>query len=151
MKHISYLMVLFFVASCTTLGVYEQTKTFPNHEWKSNEVGTFSFEISDTNSLYNMFVVLRHEDAYRYKNIWLDIDVIAPDTTLQIKRDFTLSDNTKWLGNNMSDIVEHRINFNPAPGKLKKGTYKFTVKHAMREEPLQYIMQAGIRVEKAKS
>ena len=97
-----------------------------------------------------MFVVLRHEDGYKYKNIWLDIEAIAPDTTLQIKRNFTLSDNTKWLGNGMSDIVEHRINFNPAPAKLKKGTYKFTLKQAMREDPLQYILQAGIRVEKVK-
>lgn len=151
MKSISYLFILFLFASCTTIGVYEQTKTFKNHEWKNTDAGTFSFEIADTNQLYNMFVVLRHEDAYRYKNIWLDIDVIAPDTTLQIKREFTLSDNTKWLGNGMSDIVEHRINFNAAPTKLKKGTYKFTLKQAMREDPLQHILQAGIRVEKVKS
>lgn len=151
MKSIFYLLLLMVFASCTTLGVYEQTKTFQNHEWKSTEAGTFSFEVADTNQLYNMYVVLRHEDAYRYKNIWLDIDVVAPDTTLQIKREFTLSDNTKWLGSAMSDIVEHRINFNAAPAKLKKGIYKFTVKQAMREDPLQYILQAGIRVEKVKS
>jgi gliding motility-associated lipoprotein GldH len=108
--------------------VYEKTKTFSKHEWNSTDVATLNFEIADTNSLYNMFVVLRHEDAYKYKNIWLDIEAIAPDTTLKIKRNFTLSDNTKWLGNGMSDIVEHRINFNPAPAKLKKGIYKFTLK-----------------------
>jgi gliding motility-associated lipoprotein GldH len=143
--------IIVVFASCTTLDVYEKTKTFSKHEWNSTDVATFNFEIADTNSLYNMFVVLRHEDGYKYKNIWLDIEAIAPDTTLQIKRNFTLSDNTKWLGNGMSDIVEHRINFNPVPAKLKKGTYKFTLKQAMREDPLQYILQAGIRVEKVKS
>lgn len=151
MKPITYLLLILLFTSCTTIGVYEQTKTLPNHEWKNTDAGTFSFEIADTNQLYNMFVVLRHEDAYRYKNIWLDIDVIAPDTTLQLKREFTLSDNTKWLGNNMSDIVEHRIKFNAAPAKLKKGIYKFTLKQAMREDPLQFILQAGMRVEKVKS
>jgi hypothetical protein len=31
---------------------------------------------------------------------------------------------------------------------LKKGMYTFTLQHVMREDPLQYVMNAGIRVEK---
>jgi gliding motility-associated lipoprotein GldH len=138
------------ISSCTTLDVFEKTTAFPKHFWEGNVKPTFSFEINDTTSLYNLFVVLRHEDGYRYKNIWLNVQMQAPDTSLSIKREFVLADNTKWLGTAMSDIIEHRINFNNTPVKLKKGIYNFTLQQVMREEPLQYILNAGIRVEKVK-
>jgi gliding motility-associated lipoprotein GldH len=151
-KRIIYLIILLIVVitSCKTLDVFEQTKAFANHEWQTNDKPSFTFEIKDTSVRYNLYIVLRHEDAYRYKDIWLDVQMKSPDSTVQIKRDFTLADNTKWLGSAMSDIVEHRINFNAYPVSFKKGMYTFTLQQVMREEPLQYILNAGIRVEKVK-
>lgn len=143
-----FIGVLFF--SCTTLDVFEKTTFFPKHFWETNNKPFFSFEIKDTTELYNLFVVFRHEDAYKYKNIWLNVQMQAPDTILNIKRDFILADNTKWLGNGMSDVVEHRINFNNLPVKLKKGKYAFTLQQVMREDPLQHVLNVGIRVEKVK-
>ncbi len=131
--------------------MYEKTAFFPNHEWKENDTKQFIFTVDDDKSLYNVFVVIRHEDAYRYKNIWLDVNMKATDTSIApiaIKREFPLADNTHWLGSAMDDIIEHRIKFNPVPLPLKKGSYTFYVAHVMREEPLQYILNAGIRVEK---
>jgi len=130
--------------------VFEKTKIFSTHEWSAKETPTFTFEIKDTNSAYNIYYVLRHEDAYRYKNIWVNISMKAPDTSINFRREFILADNTKWLGTAMSDIIEHRATFNPVATKLKKGTYTFTLQQDMREEPLQYILATGIRVEKAK-
>jgi len=93
-------------------------------------------------------MVLRNEDAYSYKNIWMDILVKEPDTTITIRREFTLADNKKWLGNAMDDIIEHRIAFNSTPTRLKKGKYEFTIGQIMREDPLPHILAAGIRVQK---
>lgn len=151
MKKISYFFLFILsISSCTTLDVYEKTTSFANHQWQTKEKPSFTFEIKDTAAAYNIYFVLRHEDAYRYKNIWLNLNMKTPDTLVTLKKEFLLADNTKWLGTAMSDIVEHRINFYPLPTKLKKGTYTFTLQQDMREEPLQYILNAGIRVEKAK-
>ena len=95
--------------------------------------------------------MLRHEDAYRYKNIWLNITVKDPDSSFSIKREFPLSDNTHWLGTGIDDVIEHRMPFNTMPLHLKKGNYIFSVQQIMREDPLQHILNAGIRVEKVKS
>ena len=95
-------------------------------------------------------MVLRHDDAYRYKNIWLNITVKDPDSSYTIKREFTLADNSRWLGTGMDDIIEHRITFNLLPVRLKKGSYTFILQQAMREDPLDHILNAGIRVEKIK-
>jgi gliding motility-associated lipoprotein GldH len=147
---IIFIAALFLIASCTTLDVYEKTVAFASHEWKSNQSLPFTFQITDTSAPYNFYVVLRHEDGYRYKNIWLNIQVKDPDSTYTIKREFALADNTKWLGTGMDDIIEHRITFNTIPIHLKKGNYTFNLQQIMREDPLQHILNAGIRVEKAK-
>lgn len=151
MKKISFFFLFILsISSCTTLDVYEKTTSFANHQWQAKENPTFTFEIKDTTAAYNIYFVLRHEDGYRYKNIWLNLNMKTPDTLITLKKEFLLADNTKWLGTAMSDIVEHRLNFYPLPTKLKKGIYTFTLQQDMREEPLQYILNAGIRVEKAK-
>jgi hypothetical protein len=47
----------------------------------------------------------------------------------------------------MDDIYEHR---QPLTGKvrLKAGTYKLILENIMREDPLQHVLNAGIRIEK---
>ena len=136
--------------SCNTLDVYEKTVAFPKHNWSSSDTTSFNFQITDTSSLYNLFVVIRHEDAYAFKNIWLNIKVKTTDSAYTIKREFQLADNSHWLGAAMDDIIEHRIRFNASPIQLKKGNYTFTLQQVMREDPLLHLMNAGIRVEKAK-
>lgn len=145
-----FIATLVFLASCTTLDVYEKTAAFPSHKWSNTQLLPFTFTIKDTTTPYNFYVVIRHEDAYNYKNIWLNIRVKDPDSTYTIKREFILADNTKWLGTGMDDIIEHRITFNPIPIHLKKGNYTFTLQQIMRDDTLQHLLNAGIRVEKAK-
>jgi len=52
-----------------------------------------------------------------------------------------------WLGTGMDDIYEHRIALTN-PQRFRGGTYKFVVEQVMREDPLQHVWNAGIRVEK---
>jgi gliding motility-associated lipoprotein GldH len=108
------------------------------------------FEISDTTSFYNIYVVIRHTDAYRYNNIWLNITTQSPSDTPRTQLlDISLADNTKgWLGNGMDDIFDRRARITQAPIRLKKGLYTFKLQQAMREDPLAYVLSAGIRVEK---
>ena len=149
MKQLTYILIIIATfTSCTTLDVFEKSKTFSNHTWGNKDSVTATFEIKDTNTLYNLYFVLRHEDAYSYRNIWVNITMQSPDTTISVKRNFTLGDNEKWGGVAMSDIIEHRISFNNTPAKLQKGLYKFTIHQIMREDPLPHILSAGIRVEK---
>jgi gliding motility-associated lipoprotein GldH len=137
--------------ACGTLDTYEKTVFFPQHAWKSAEKPSFTFTISDTTSLYNVFVIFRHEDAYHFNNLWLNITTQAPKDTVQSQKlNITLADNKKgWLGTGMDDIFDHRVQITRVPVKLKQGDYTFTLQQIMREEPLQYVLNAGIRVEKA--
>ena len=145
------LITIVCLASCETIDVYEKTATFPLHTWKSNEKPAFTFEITDTSALYNIFLVLRHEDAYNYNNIWINLTMKSPTEEVTIRREFILANNRQgWLGSGMDDIFEHRMAFNDKPTSLHKGKYTFTLQQDMREDPLDHILNAGIRVEKVK-
>ncbi|MDI9365934.1 MAG: gliding motility lipoprotein GldH [Flavobacterium sp.] len=147
------LFIVFCVlfAACNTLDVFEKSTSFYKHQWKSTDKPSFDFTIADTNALYNIYVVVRHDDAYHYNNLWLNIITQAPASKPQTQQiELTLANNTKgWLGTGMDDVFDHRIRITSAPIKLKKGNYHFTLQHTMREDPLPYVLSAGVRVEKA--
>lgn len=144
-------MALLVLTSCQKIEVFEKTKVFKAHSWSSKETPSFSFDITDTITPYNIYLVLRHEDAYAYSNIWVNLTVQSPVETATIRREFVLANNaTGWLGSGMDDIFEHRIAFNNKPAALRKGRYTFTLQQDMREDPLDHIVNVGIRVEKAK-
>jgi gliding motility-associated lipoprotein GldH len=148
-----YLYILLLSLSmlaCGTIDVFEKNVSIPNHEWSSTFQPEISFEISDTSSLYNIFVVLRHTNAYRYNNLWLNVYTQVPGDSLRKDRlDLRLATDDKgWLGSGMDDIFEHRVLITREPVSLKPGKYTFRLQQIMREEPLQHVMNAGIRVEK---
>lgn len=149
-----YLLITICVVtfgSCQTIDIFEKTTSFTTHEWSSKEKPSFNFEISDTNSLYNIYLVLRHEDAYNYNNIWVNLELRGPKDTVTIRREFILANNRHgWLGSGMDDVFEHRIPFNTKPTHLHKGIYTFTLQQDMRDDPLRHILNAGVRVEKVK-
>jgi gliding motility-associated lipoprotein GldH len=138
------------LVTCTTVDLYEKTVSLPNHEWKGNFKPEFDFIIKDTTSLYQVFFILRHTEKYNYKNIWINLYSQPPGDTLhKAPYEITLATNKGWLGTGLDDIYEHR---QPLTGevRLKAGTYKLIVENIMREDPLQHVLNAGIRIEKVK-
>jgi gliding motility-associated lipoprotein GldH len=135
------------------LNDFEQTVQIKEHAWSAANSADVSFNITDTISPYNVFVVLRHTDAYAYKNIWLTIATKRPgDSTYQKDRfEFTLQqpDGT-WLGTGLNDIWEVRAPLFTDVRFTQQGTYQIRLQQAMRDEPLLHIMNAGIRIEKVK-
>lgn len=149
-KLIGFICFALLLSGCGTLDVFEKMTAFPEHQWKNNSKPSFIFSIEDTTASYHIFVILRHEDAYHYNNIWLNITTQAPEDTAKTQLvNIILAGNTKgWLGTGMDDVFDHRARITRSPVKLKKGNYTFTIQHQMREEPLQFVLNAGIRVEK---
>lgn len=145
--------LLIFVYGCSPIDVFEKTATIPKQEWYYNNQPSFSFDISDTISGYNLFISLRHGDAYKYNNIWLKIGSIAPGDSIRYQNlELQLGSDAKgWEGNGMDDIFEVRKNITPGPVHFRSaGKYTFTVGQIMRENPLKNIFNVGIRVEKVR-
>ncbi|MBS1916348.1 MAG: gliding motility lipoprotein GldH [Bacteroidetes bacterium] len=143
-----------FLASCVpTIDVFEKDVAIPKQQWSSDFKPEISFSITDTVSLYNVYLVIRHTDAYNYNNIWVKATVQQPGdkSTKSEQYDLRLAANDKgWLGSAMDDIYEQRVLIQPQTKFSKAGSYQFTLEQVMREDPLLHVMNVGLRVEKAK-
>lgn len=148
----SYLVFLtsYIFSSCTTIDLYEKSVTIPKHAWNSSFKPSFGFTIKDTTSPYKLFLVLRHNEKYNFNNIYVNVYVKGPgqDTAQKIQQDLVLATNEKgWLGSGMDDIYDHRIQLGPEQS-LKAGNYTFTIEQIMREDPLDNVLNVGLRIEK---
>ena len=151
MKTLIFIIFSFYFISCNKIGVFEKTEQIHKQAWLYNNKPTFTFTITDTISSYNIFIVLRHTDAYNYNNLWLTLGSQAAGDTMRYQNiNVELGDDAKgWAGTGMDDIFEVRKNITPGPIPFKKsGNYTFSVAQIMRENPLKHILNVGIRVEK---
>jgi gliding motility-associated lipoprotein GldH len=137
-----------FLFSCTTIDLYEKDITIPGFKWSNSFKPEFTFAIKDTTVPYQLFLVLRHNDRYNYNNIWINLYSQPPGDTLhKAAFELPLATNERWLATGMDDIYEHRIKLTD-PQYLKAGLYHFKVEQIMREDPLENVMDVGLRVEK---
>ena len=159
--HASFIKIFLFILilsiafiSCREIDLFEKNVAVPNMQWFNNYNATGSFIIKDTNSTYNVLIVLRHTDAYLYNNIWLNVGLQAPgDAGLKYQKiNLTLGNDAKgWEGIGMNDIWEVRKLISGVPKKfIKAGTYNFSIAQLMRDIPLQHIISVGLSIQKAK-
>lgn len=144
------------MASClpAKMDAYEKNQEIPGHQWSYQYKPDFEVTVKpeDTAYLYNIYVNVRHTDAYPYSNIWVLVNTQAPgDSTRQSRRvELPLADASgKWLGSGLDDIYEHRIPIQERAILNKAGTYHFIFEQNMRQNPLPYVMNVGLRIEKA--
>ena len=141
-----------WLTSCDKINLYEKVTNIPGHKWESKFTPTFRFTIEDTTVPYDIYVVLRHNEQYLFNNIWLSLTTKDPSGRVQkTQLELPLATNEGWIGKEtaMDDLYEHRILITPRnQGYLKKGEYEFNLRQIMRDDPLQHVLNVGIRVEK---
>ena len=143
------------IFSCAPTNLYERTVAIPGHQWKSSFIPQFSFQINDTSARYDLSITLRHRDLYHYNNIWLQINLLSPDgKQYKFQTEKQLGTNESgWLGTGLDDIYEHRISLQKelienGVSLRRKGRYTLSIKQIMREDPLEQVMNVGLRIEK---
>ena len=148
------LLLAILFSSCQTIDLYEKTVAIPAHAWRSGFKPEFKFTIIDTTSSYDIFIVVRHNEKYNFNNIWVNLTTIVPNDTTRrtVKYELPLANSEGWIGKEtaMDDLYDHRILITPKneDNRLKAGDYTFSIEQLMREDPLQNILNVGLRVEK---
>ena len=148
------MLITSLMISCAKIDLFEKMAKIPSQQWFYSNKPTFTFQISDTTSLYNLYIVLRHTDAYNYNNIWLRLGSKGPRDTMHFQNiNLVLANDANgWEGTGTDDIFEVRKNITPGPVPFKQpGIYTFSIAQIMRENPLKHILNVGFRVEKVKT
>jgi len=139
--------------SCIRIDLFERDAAIPGQGWFYANTPSFTFDITDTTARYNVYIVVRHTDAYEYNNIWLRLGTTSPGdpVTYQNLKLTLATDAGGWEGSGTDDIYEVRKNITPGPVPFRRpGRYVFTVAQIMRENPLLHILDVGLRIEKVR-
>ena len=145
-------LVPLLIQSCDSSVVFEENKKLDNNDWDKNKPLVFLTNITDTILPHNVYINIRNAGLYPFSNIFMFINTYLPKG--QLFRDtieiMLQSTDGKWLGDGLGDIWDNRILFKSNVRFPQAGEYRFELYQAMRVNPLPGIMDAGIRIEKAK-
>ena len=144
------IVLLIATTGCIQMNLYEKQVPIPSQKWSNQYSPEFKFLIKDTSSRFRIFVVIRHTDLYQYNNLWVRIGLKEPgvDSVRHQNLNLQLADNQKWFGTGVDDIYEVRTLINPSAYFKSPGEYTFSISQIMRINPLPYILDVGIRIEK---
>ncbi len=149
---ITAFFILFLFNGCDDDRVFDENQEIENGSWDQNNKKTFNIDIQDSISWHTIYLNVRNAGAYPFSNLFLFVSTQSPKGL--VERDTvecTLADETgKWLGNGIGDLWDNQIGFKRMVRFPMKGIYKIQLEQAMRVNPLPYIMDVGIRVEKVK-
>jgi gliding motility-associated lipoprotein GldH len=147
-----FAMIVTGMSACNwTTGVFEKNLNFDNHVWPASVKPDIAFEITDTLSSYNIYIVLRHTDAYHFNNIYIRATVKEPGDPKGRTGDYDLqlaTNDKGWIGTAMDDIYDARLLIQPKTRFRRSGVYHITLEQLMREDPLKFVLSAGLRVER---
>lgn len=152
----SFLFLLVFstilvFTGCDPNRVFEENEEIAKGLWDQNNKVVFNVEIKDTIAWHNVYINVRNAGVYPFSNLFLFITTQSPTgITERDTVEITLADQSgKWLGDGIGDLWDNRKLFKRQVRFPMSGVYKIQMEQAMRISPLPYIMDIGLRVEKA--
>ena len=143
---------VFIISSCNKNVVYSKYESFKENEWFAKDKVTFDLEITDTQTLNNINLMVRHADSYPFNNLFLFVTSTYPDGKVMTDTMEVVLANAKgeWQGSGAGDIFDFKV---PIKKNVKfplAGKYKFEFVQGMRIDPLPLIMDLGLEIEKSK-
>ena len=152
-RHFFFLPLAFLVislVSCDSKRYYEENKSIGNGVWQSTYFPSFTVNITDTLSQYNLYLNVRNDGIYPYSNLYLFIHTTLPGGRFAIDTvECQLADpDGKWRGSGLGSLKFNRFLFQRSMKFPGKGIYRFDLEQAMRVKELKGIRDVGIRIEK---
>ncbi len=139
------------LASCQDKSaIVDSNIELDKHNWSYSEKVKIPLNIESQDIPCNLYLNLRHTSDYKYSNIFLLIHIIGPDGKKTTeRREFKLAlPDGEWLGSGSGNLYSYQILFKEDYKFPLKGKYVIELEQNMRDNPLDYITDAGIRVEK---
>jgi gliding motility-associated lipoprotein GldH len=138
------------LCACDGSRVYERYSAMPTEGWHKDSCAVFDVYISDTATLNNLYINLRHTSSYPFCNIYLFVKATAPSGVFTCDTvEYMLADlYGRWYGKGFSRIVDNRLAFRKFVRFPHEGVYRFEVQQGMRMDVLPHVINVGLRIEK---
>ncbi len=143
------LVLLLYCQSCDSDMVYDQYEPTEQGIWSWQEAMEFKADISDTISMHNIYLQVRHSTEYPLSNLYMFVHVKAPSGQ-HLKDTVNLvlaASDGKWTGKGNGNIRELMLLYRKQTKFQIPGTYVFTLEQAMRQAELP-VTDLGLRIER---
>ena len=145
-----YFIILFlFLVSCSHNEIFFEYHTFKNDGWDRKDAAVFHINMDNTTDLFDVSLEIRNNNDYPFRNIWLFVDSQAPGGDVQTDTiGVNLADAYgKWQGKGIS-LYSLAIPYKTGVRFPQKGTYTYSIRHGMSENPLKGISDIGLKISK---
>ncbi len=141
--------IMVLLSSCMDMPYYSESTSVDENGWLSTDTIEFNFTINDLSTRFNSSIDLRHNGDYPYSNLYLFIDITYPNNKHRVDTlECVLADNRgRWYGSGLGDMVSHRIEYLDEIQFPLEGNYHMRITHGMRRDPLEEIIDLGLRLE----
>jgi len=129
--------------------VYDEFHRIDQGAWKWDQPEEFDFEATDTASLNNIIISLRHTTEYPLSNLYMYVHVTGPSGQQMFDTiNFYLAKPSgEWLGKGISKTREIGYLYKKNTRFPEPGMYRVSIEQAMRL-PEVPVTELGVRVEK---
>ncbi|MCB0374489.1 MAG: gliding motility lipoprotein GldH [Sinomicrobium sp.] len=147
-------IALFFILSCHPDTVFS-SYTSPGEAWEKEAKIHFVFQAKDTITRYNVFIMVRNNENYRFGNLFLIATMRFPDgQTVTDTLEYAMAKpDGEWLGKGFTAVKESKLWYKEHMRFPVPGDYHFYLEHAMRKNgavdglmQLQGITDVGIKI-----
>ncbi|GFZ83339.1 gliding motility lipoprotein GldH [Aquaticitalea lipolytica] len=147
------------LSSCDSNQVFDEYKTVPN-QWNKDSIISFNITPPDSTKAYNLFVNIRNTSAYKYRNLFLIVDMNFPNgKVIKDTLEYEMAKpNGELLGTGFADVKENKLWYKESVIFKETGEYKVNIQHAMRKngdvegiDELEGVTDIGFRIEPAKN
>jgi len=150
---LSLVFTIALIISCDREKFYDESLSLSNDQWPSDKEMSFRINIEDTVNTYRFFLNVRNSTSYKYNNIYFFLTTEYPGGGMSrdtIECQLAARDG-KWLGRGSGRYRDNRIMIRENIRFPRKGKYTLSLNQAMREDTLQGVSEAGVRLERQSS
>ena len=135
------------ICSCRQDDVYNEFNTLPRNGWFKRDVQRFTPESPDSTGRYDLYLTLRHNGDYAYRNLWLFVSYTGADGEQKTDTvNCELADEFgRWSGGGWGSYYQQEL--------LLDDCFRFvgkeqvvTIQQAMRDDRIRGISDVGIRI-----
>jgi len=150
---LSLVFTIALIISCDREKFYDESLSLSNDQWPGDKEMSFKINIEDTVNTYRFYLNVRNSTAYKYNNIYFFLTTEYPGGGMSrdtIECQLAARDG-KWLGRGSGRYRDNRIMIRENIRFPRKGEYTLSLNQAMREDTLQGVSEAGVRLERQNS
>jgi gliding motility-associated lipoprotein GldH len=149
MVRILVLVALLAAASCSKPVLVDQEFPIPEKGWTYADSLEWNFEVTDTNTIYNLLLTIDHQMAYGAQNCYVRIHTIFPaGERLSQVVSLDLQNTTgRWLGKCSGDNCSVTIPIQENAFFNQKGKHAIRLEQYMRRDSLIGLNSFRLKIE----